>query len=232
MAAALMQSETRDDSAKTDDKNKTASGKEGKHYAGTDGKSYPITDPIDVYNAAHAIGRDTKGDADREKVKANIIRIAYELGPKYVAQLPEDWKHKADQKTDAARSAAATEKYWEQRDAEEQAELIAYTAIKGLLTDIAGHLASAQAAADSLIANETHDPADGGSQAEADEEAIETAQLRSLYVLCNQIASAANGIAGLVQGELCYDPVMYRSAQIADADRTRRLALESAKAAR
>lgn len=82
-----------------DEKHKTASGKEGKRYAGTDGKSFPITDPKDVHNAAKALGRT---DQDRAKVKANIIRIAYDLGPSYVAQLPDAWKKQKDQKDAAA----------------------------------------------------------------------------------------------------------------------------------
>ncbi len=80
---------------KDDEKNKTASGKEGKEYAGTDGTSFPITDPKDVANAARALGRT---DQDKAKVKANIIRIAYKLGATFVAKLPEAWKKKADQK--------------------------------------------------------------------------------------------------------------------------------------
>lgn len=79
------------------DKNKTASGKIASHYAGVDGKSYPIEDPIDVHNAAQAIGR-VKDPGDRAKTKANIIRIAYQLGDSYVKQLPEPWKKKEDQK--------------------------------------------------------------------------------------------------------------------------------------
>lgn len=80
---------------KDDEKHKTASGEEGKEYAGTDGKSFPIAEPKDVANAARALGRT---DQDRAKVKANIIRIAYKLGKDYVAELPEAWKKKDDQK--------------------------------------------------------------------------------------------------------------------------------------
>lgn len=76
------------------EKHKTSSGKEGKEYAGTDGVSFPITDPVDVDHAARALGRTTQ---DRAKVKANIIRIAYKLGKAYVAQLPEAWKKTEDQ---------------------------------------------------------------------------------------------------------------------------------------
>lgn len=75
-------------------KNKTASGKVGTHYAGTDGRSFPITDPIDVDHAARALGETTQNRAD---VKTNIIKIAYEMGKAYVAQLPNAWKKAADQ---------------------------------------------------------------------------------------------------------------------------------------
>lgn len=180
-------------------KHKTASGKVAKHYAGTDGTSYPIEDPIDVHNAAQAIGRDNKGAADRAKVKANIIRIAYELGAKYVAQLPNDWKHKEDQ-----------------RSAEEQAELITYNALKSTLADIAGHLSSARDIVDSLIANETHDdpaaPAD-----EDDEEQIEQAQLAALAVLARQLAGAAAGLQSLTCSSLDYGYGYYSAASLATA---------------
>ena len=83
-----------------DDKHKTASGADGKKYAGVDGKSYPIAEPVDVHNAAQAIGRAPA--ADRAKTKANIIRIAYELGASFVAQLPEPWKKASDQKAAVA----------------------------------------------------------------------------------------------------------------------------------
>jgi hypothetical protein len=92
--------------AKKDDgeKNKTADGKEGKEYAGTDGKSFPIAEPKDVANAARALGRT---DQDKAKVKANIIRIAYKLGAKYVDELPEAWKKKDDQKAEKLAAPAA-----------------------------------------------------------------------------------------------------------------------------
>lgn len=83
----------KNDGGEKDDKNKTSSGEEGKWYAGTDGKSFPISTAKDVANAARALGRTKQ---DRAKVKANIIRIAY--AHDLVSGLPEAWKKKADQK--------------------------------------------------------------------------------------------------------------------------------------
>jgi hypothetical protein len=81
---------------KKDDKNKTASGEEGKWYAGTDGKSFPISTAKDVANAARGLGRTSQ---DKAKVKANIIRIAYAHGLE--SGLPDAWKKKSDQKDSA-----------------------------------------------------------------------------------------------------------------------------------
>jgi hypothetical protein len=93
-AIALVDAVTK--AADDKEKHKTASGAEGKKYAGVDGKSYPISEPVDVHNAAKDIGRCPA--ADRAETKANIIKIAYELGKAYVAELPEPWKKAADQK--------------------------------------------------------------------------------------------------------------------------------------
>lgn len=91
-ATALLDAEL--EKAKDDgEKNKTASGQEGKWYAGTDGKSFPISTAKDVSNAARALGRTNQ---DKAKVKANIIRIAYAHG--LDSGLPDAWKKKSDQK--------------------------------------------------------------------------------------------------------------------------------------
>lgn len=52
-------------------------------------ESFPISEPVDVHDAARAIGR-AKGD--RAAIKARIISIAYRKGASFVAQLPDDWK--------------------------------------------------------------------------------------------------------------------------------------------
>lgn len=58
-------------------------------------ESFPIQEPIDVHDAAASLGR-AKGN--RNEIKRKIIAIAYRKGDTYVAQLPDGWKHKADQK--------------------------------------------------------------------------------------------------------------------------------------
>jgi hypothetical protein len=59
-----------------------------KNFAGG-GTSFPIQKPVDVANAARAIGR-AKGDP--AAVKAKIIAIAKRKGPEFVSHLPEVWK--------------------------------------------------------------------------------------------------------------------------------------------
>jgi hypothetical protein len=92
---AVLEDVTKAKAADDGEKNKTASGKTGKDYAGTDGKSFPIEEPVDITNAVRDLGRTSQ---DKAKVKANIIRIAYKLGDKFVAKLPDEWKKKSDQK--------------------------------------------------------------------------------------------------------------------------------------
>lgn len=59
-------------------------------------RSFPIQQAVDVGAAAQSLGR-AKGN--RASIKRRIINIAYRKGDAFVAQLPEDWKKKADQKT-------------------------------------------------------------------------------------------------------------------------------------
>lgn len=56
-------------------------------------RSFPIQIAEDVSAAAHSLGR-AKGN--RNEIKRKIIAIAYRKG--FEAQLPDDWKKKADQK--------------------------------------------------------------------------------------------------------------------------------------
>lgn len=58
-------------------------------------RSFPIAEPQDVDAAAHSLGR---ARGNRNEIKRRIIAIAYRKGASFVAQLPEDWKKKADQK--------------------------------------------------------------------------------------------------------------------------------------
>jgi hypothetical protein len=62
-------------------------------------ESFPIEQPVDVHDAAQALGR-AKGD--RASIKRKIIGIAYRKGADFVAQLPDDWKRKSDQKNASA----------------------------------------------------------------------------------------------------------------------------------
>lgn len=67
-------------------------------------KSFPIAKPEDVAAAAHSVGRAKGGPSARAKIKTKIISIAYRKGDNYVAQLPETWKKKADQKSAASKA--------------------------------------------------------------------------------------------------------------------------------
>lgn len=58
-------------------------------------ESFPIEMPVDVSNAAQAIGR-AKGN--RADIKRRIIAIAYRKGNSFVSHLPEDWRKKSDMK--------------------------------------------------------------------------------------------------------------------------------------
>jgi hypothetical protein len=72
-------------------------------------ESFPISEPIDVHDASRAIGR-AKGDSG--SIKSKIISIAYRKGASFVAQLPDDWKKKSDQKAASmfARAMAGVKK--------------------------------------------------------------------------------------------------------------------------
>jgi hypothetical protein len=61
-------------------------------------RTFPISEPEDVDAAAHSLGRAKTDAAGRAKIKSKIISIAYRKGKEFVAQLPEDWKKKKDQK--------------------------------------------------------------------------------------------------------------------------------------
>lgn len=65
---------------------RTASGQLGAHYAGPDGKSFPIKSPVDVTNALRDIGRTNQ---DQGAVRRNIHRIANQMGPAFAAKLPK-----------------------------------------------------------------------------------------------------------------------------------------------
>lgn len=69
-----------------DGKHLTASGAKGKHYAGTNGKSFPINNATDVRNAIRDLNHP--GVPDKAQVRKNIERIAHELGARAVAALP------------------------------------------------------------------------------------------------------------------------------------------------
>lgn len=53
-------------------------------------ESYPIEQPVDIHNAAQAIGRAKSGDT--AGIKAKILEIAKRKGPTFEARLPEEWK--------------------------------------------------------------------------------------------------------------------------------------------
>lgn len=119
-------------------------------------------------------------------------------------------------------------------DGEEAAELVQYQTAAAALASAQVSLAKAVEIAAGLIAAETTEPATT-EEAESAEEEVETAQLRALLVLCSQICGAVSGVSALAQAMLSdeYDPILYaRSKDTVDADRSRRLALEAARATR
>jgi hypothetical protein len=59
-------------------------------------RSFPISSPGDVSDAASSIGRAGDDNYSSDKLKENIKRIAHRKGPEYVAQLPDSWKDGGD----------------------------------------------------------------------------------------------------------------------------------------
>jgi hypothetical protein len=58
-------------------------------------RSFPIVTPGDVSDAASSLGRAGKDNYSIDKIKANIIAIARRKGPKFVAQLPQNWQEES-----------------------------------------------------------------------------------------------------------------------------------------
>lgn len=115
------------------------------------------------------------------------------------------------------------------QEGEEAAELVQYQTAGAALAQASTALATAAAIVAGLISAETESPTET-VEAEAAEEELETAQLRSLLVLCGQICGAVGGVSALAQAMLSdeYDPILWaRSAAVADEDRARRLRLAS-----
>ncbi len=115
-------------------------------------------------------------------------------------------------------------------EGEEAAELVQYRTAQAALVAAAAGLATATEIVNGLITSETESPTET-PEAEAAEEELETAQLRSLLVICAQVSGAVCGVSALAQAMLSdeYDPILYaRSAASADGDRARRLRLAQA----
>ena len=74
-----------------------------KDFAGPN-RTYPITTPGDVQDAASLIGKADNPDA----VKAKIIAIANRKGPEFVAKLPKKWRNEMG-KSQKSKKAAGTE---------------------------------------------------------------------------------------------------------------------------
>jgi Zn finger protein HypA/HybF involved in hydrogenase expression len=56
-------------------------------------RSFPVSSPGDVSDAASSLGRAGNDNFDQDTIKNNIKRIAHRKGPDYVAQLPDSWKN-------------------------------------------------------------------------------------------------------------------------------------------
>lgn len=138
---------------------------------------------------------------------------------------------------DKAASLAAPEPPPESRaimtpdQGEEAAELVQYQTAGAALAQAQAALATALGIVNGLIADETETPTET-PEAEAAEEELETARLRSLLVLCGQICGAVGGVSALAQAMLSdeYDPILWSRSktQTADEDRSRRLKLVKA----
>lgn len=115
---------------------------------------------------------------------------------------------------------------------EEAAELVQYSTAAAALAQAKAALATAAGIVAGLIAAETESPTTT-ADAEAAEEEVETAQLRSLLVLCGQICGAVSGVSALAQAMLSdeYDPILYARSADADRDRVRLLQLAQARCA-
>ena len=74
-------------------------------YAGAN-HSFPISKPTDVAAAAAAIGRAGSDNYSTDKLKANIIKIAYRKGPAFVSQLPEAWQKSGKSEMDVGFESA------------------------------------------------------------------------------------------------------------------------------
>ena len=69
------------------------------------GTSFPILKPEDVSAAAASIGRAGPSNYSVAVLKANIIRLAKEGGPAYVAELPKAWQDGTSDAQESARAA-------------------------------------------------------------------------------------------------------------------------------
>jgi HK97 family phage prohead protease len=114
-------------------------------------------------------------------------------------------------------------------EGEEAAELVQYQTAASALAQATAALATAAELVNGLIADETESPTET-ADAEAAEEEVETARLRSLLVLCAQVCGAVSGVSALAQAMLSdeYDPILYARSADADGDRGRRLRLAQA----
>lgn len=114
---------------------------------------------------------------------------------------------------------------------EEAAELVQYQTAASAIAQALTALTTAQGIVAGLVAAETTDPTTTADE-EAAEEELETAQLRSLLVLCGQVCGTVSGVSALAQAMLSdeWDPILYaRSAVVADGDRARQLRLAQAR---
>ena len=69
-------------------------------------RSFPIVSPGDISDAASSLGRAGKDNYSTDKIKSNIIAIARRKGPKFVAQLPQNWQDMAADPVGASAKAA------------------------------------------------------------------------------------------------------------------------------
>lgn len=167
-------------------------------------RTYFIQQPEDVDSAAHLVGKAASPDS----VKSKIISIAYRKGKAFVAQLPDSWKKKADQKAASAKpkvlkfkdkgiaKLCAGLRVAESNDPEdEDAEDVGYQAIVDALGDVPDSISRAKEICSELLS-------DNGV---GDNEKLEYARLLVINATISQMISSLYGVQSLVS------PMMYKA---------------------
>ena len=166
-------------------------------FAGPD-QSFPIKTQADVDAAKHLIGKAK----DPEAVKRRVIAIAKRKG----LTIPDAWKVKSAMAKvkalaksflkaldDSGDGASGDDGEGIETPADEQAELIAYQAMRTALDSAGDHWDAASSLVDDLISAEEDDPTETPLE-EMEEETVEDAQLNALRMHCYSMISSLQQI--------------------------------------